>query len=129
MFQKLNPQSGVPAYQQIVGQIKHAIELGQLKAGDALPSIRQFAETVLVNPNTIVRAFRELENEGVVRSHPAFAQYMVPPRGGRNVIQTTRTDSCGARLSMLVPRLWNHSRNSGTIESSNSGGLLRGSVH
>jgi GntR family transcriptional regulator len=76
MFQKLNPQSGVPAYQQIVGQIKHAIELGQLKAGDALPSIRQFAETVLVNPNTIVRAFRELENEGVVEIRHGSGVYI-----------------------------------------------------
>jgi GntR family transcriptional regulator len=66
MLQKLSPQSGVPAYQQIVSQIKHAIELGQIEAGEPLPSIRQLAETIRVNPNTVIRAFRELEHEGVV---------------------------------------------------------------
>lgn len=76
MFQKPNPHSGIPAYQQISSQIKHAIELGQIKRGEALPSIRQMAETILVNPNTIIRAFRELEHEGIVEIRHGSGVYV-----------------------------------------------------
>ena len=76
MFQKPSLNSGIPAYQQISSQIKHAIELGQIKAGEALPSIRQMAEDILVNPNTIIRAFRELEYEGIVEIRHGSGVYV-----------------------------------------------------
>ena len=62
----LNPASGVPLYLQLIEQVKHAIESGVLAAGDQLPSVRQIAEELLINPNTVARAYRELEHEGTV---------------------------------------------------------------
>src|SRR5215469_13197074 len=62
----LNPSSGVPLYLQLMEQIKHAIETGAMRAGDQLPSVRQMAEELVINPNTVVRAYRELEHEGVI---------------------------------------------------------------
>ena len=63
---KANPSSGVPIYLQLMEQIKHAIETGALKPGEQLPSIRPLAEELLMNPNTVAKAYRELKHEGVV---------------------------------------------------------------
>jgi GntR family transcriptional regulator len=63
---KPNPSLGVPIYLQLVGQVKHAIETGALRAGDQLPSIRPLAEELVINANTVAKAYRELESEGVV---------------------------------------------------------------
>ncbi len=57
---------GVPIYQQIVDQIQYRIVSGQLRAGDELPTIRGLAESLRVNPNTVARAYRELEHDGLV---------------------------------------------------------------
>ncbi len=66
MVLHLNPASGIPLYLQLMEQVKHAIETGVLRAGDQLPSVRQIAEELLINPNTVARAYRELEHEGIV---------------------------------------------------------------
>jgi len=63
---KPNPSSGVPIYLQIMEQVKHAIETGALRPGEQLPGIRPLAEELVVNPNTVAKAYRELEHEGVV---------------------------------------------------------------
>ena len=63
---KPNPSSGVPIYLQLMEQVKHAIETGALKPGEQLPSIRPLAEELVVNPNTVAKAYRELEHEGVI---------------------------------------------------------------
>src|SRR2546421_7739823 len=62
----LTPNDGVPIYLQIVQQVKYLIASGRLAAGDELPPIRTLAERLLVNPNTVARAYRELEAAGVV---------------------------------------------------------------
>jgi GntR family transcriptional regulator len=61
-----NPASGVPIYHQLMDQIKHAITTGAIGPGDQLPSIRKVAEDLVINPNTVVKAYRELEYEGVI---------------------------------------------------------------
>jgi GntR family transcriptional regulator len=66
MHFRLNPNSGVPIYLQLMEQIKHGIETGALQPGDQLPGIRKLAETVVMNPNTVAKAFRELEHEGYI---------------------------------------------------------------
>ena len=66
LFIKPNPSSGVPVYLQLKGQIRHAVETGALRAGDALPGIRALAERLVINPNTIARVYRELEAEGLL---------------------------------------------------------------
>ena len=63
---KPNPSSGVPIYLQLMEQVKHAIETGALKPGEQLPSIRPLAEELVINPNTVAKAYRELEHDGVV---------------------------------------------------------------
>lgn len=63
---QITPQGGVPIYLQVMQQIKYLVASGRLQPGDELPSIRALAEELIVNPNTIARAYRELEIEGVV---------------------------------------------------------------
>src|SRR3984885_3276473 len=67
MILRLNQSSGVPLYLQLIEQVKHAVETGELHSGDKLPTIRQLAEDLVMNPNTVARAYRELEHEGVVQ--------------------------------------------------------------
>jgi len=66
MAVRLNPSSGTPLYLQLVEHLKHSIETGAIKAGEQLPSVRKMAEDLLINPNTVVRAYRELDSEGIV---------------------------------------------------------------
>ena len=63
---RLNPSLGTPLYLQLIEQLKHAIETGAIKAGEQLPSVRRMAEDLLINPNTVVRAYRDLEHEGIL---------------------------------------------------------------
>jgi GntR family transcriptional regulator len=63
---QLSLNDGVPIYRQIVNQVKYMVASGQLKAGTEIPPIRVLAEQLLVTPNTVVKAYRELETEGVV---------------------------------------------------------------
>lgn len=62
----ISPSDGVPIYLQIVQQVRRLVAAGELEEGEELPSIRTLAEQLVVNPNTIARAYRELETAGVV---------------------------------------------------------------
>src|SRR5581483_994190 len=62
----LDPQSGVATYLQIVRQVKDALRLGTLDVGDQLPTVREVVADLAVNPNTVAKAYRELEREGLV---------------------------------------------------------------
>src|ERR1043166_6258769 len=74
MLFRINPSSGVPIYLQLMEQVKHAIETGALQAGDQLPGIRPLSEEMVMNPNTVAKAYRELAHEGVIeRRHGAGA--------------------------------------------------------
>lgn len=66
MIFRPNAASGVPIYLQLMEQVKHAIETGALRAGDQLPGIRPLAEELVINPNTVAKAYRELEHDGVI---------------------------------------------------------------
>ena len=66
MLFRPNPASGVPIYLQLMEQVKHAIETGALRVGDQLPGIRPLAEELVINPNTVAKAYRELEHDGVI---------------------------------------------------------------
>ena len=67
MFIKPNASSGVPIYLQLMEQIKHAIEIGALRPGEQLPGIRNLAELLVINPNTVAKVYRELEHEGIIQ--------------------------------------------------------------
>jgi len=62
----IDPESGVPFYRQIIDQVQSAIADGRLNCGDQLPTVRQLAVNLKVNPNTVARAYQELEIKGVV---------------------------------------------------------------
>lgn len=64
----IDPQSGVPFYRQIIDQIQFAIGNGRLSCGDRLPTVRQLAVELKINPNTVGRAYQELEIKGVVNT-------------------------------------------------------------
>ncbi len=64
----ISPHDGIPIYRQIVNQIKRLVASERLKAGDEMPPIRHLAQQLLINPNTVARAYRELEGAGVLLS-------------------------------------------------------------
>ncbi len=76
MLIRLNPSSGVPIYLQIVEQIRHSIEIGALVEEDQLPAIRTLAEELVVSPNTVVKAYDELEQEGLIRLRHGAGAYV-----------------------------------------------------
>ncbi|MFV2068078.1 MAG: GntR family transcriptional regulator, partial [Pirellulales bacterium] len=63
---RISPDDGAPIYLQIVNQIKYLVAAGRYAPGDRLPPVRRLAEQLLVNPNTVARAYRELETAGLI---------------------------------------------------------------
>jgi GntR family transcriptional regulator len=78
MLFRLNPSVGVPIYLQLMEQVKHAIETGALQPGDQLPGIRPLAEELVMNPNTVAKAYRELEHEGVIELRHGAGAFVSP---------------------------------------------------
>lgn len=78
---RINPQSGVPMYLQLIEQVRHAIELGALRAGDQLPGIRKVAEDLVMNPNTVAKAYREMEHAGLVVLRHGAGAFVAENRG------------------------------------------------
>jgi len=72
----ISPTDGVPIYLQIVNQVKYLVSSGRLSTGEELPPIRVLAEKLLINPNTVARAYRELEMAGVVVKHRTTGTYV-----------------------------------------------------
>lgn len=81
----LDLKSGVPVYRQIVDQVRGAIAAGSLSSGDQLPTVRQMAVDLEINPNTVVRAYRELEYGGLLETHQGTGTFISDqkiPRAG-----------------------------------------------
>lgn len=76
MLIHISTKDGVPIYLQVVNQIKYLVAAGRLTAGEELPPIRVLAEQLLVNPNTIARAYRELEAAGIVEKRRTAGTYV-----------------------------------------------------
>ncbi len=92
MIFRLNPSSGIPLYLQLMEQVKHAVETGALGDGDQLPTIRKLAEDLVMNPNTVVRAYRELEHEGIVELRHGTGAFIRDSADGRaRLIQKAQT--------------------------------------
>jgi GntR family transcriptional regulator len=72
----ITPNDGVPIYRQIVSQVKHLVAAGRLAPGEELPAIRVLAGELLINPNTVVRAYLELEKDGVVVKRHGSGTYV-----------------------------------------------------
>jgi GntR family transcriptional regulator len=73
---KLDPQSGVPVYRQIIDQVQAGLACGLLARGDQLPTVRQVAVDLEINPNTVLRAYRELEIRGVLDTHQGTGTFI-----------------------------------------------------
>ena len=72
----LDPRSGVPTYLQLVQQVRHALRYGMLRPGDRLPTARAVVEDLAINPNTVLKAYRELDRAGLVRSRPGAGTFV-----------------------------------------------------
>ena len=73
----LDSRSGVPPYLQIAQQVKEAMRLGALHVGDQLPTVWEVVERVVIQPNTVFKAYRELEHEGLVASRPGHGTFVI----------------------------------------------------
>jgi GntR family transcriptional regulator len=76
MLAHVNAALGLPIYLQIESQVKHAVAAGALKQGSALPSVRKLAAELRINPNTVARAYQNLERDGVIRTVPGGGTYV-----------------------------------------------------
>src|SRR5579885_916238 len=77
MFERIDPRSPVPLYAQIAARLRVAIAADELKPGDALPSVRQLAAQLRINPATVVQAYRELEADGLVATRQGAGTFVL----------------------------------------------------
>jgi GntR family transcriptional regulator len=73
---RLDPGSGVPTYLQLVQQVEHALRLGYLKLGDQLPKVRDVVASLAINPNTVLKAYRDLETKGLAAGRPGQGTFI-----------------------------------------------------
>jgi len=73
---RIDTKSGVPFYRQIIEQVKFAIARGVLGPGDQLPTVRQLSVDLSINPNTVIRAYREMEIEGILETHQGSGTFV-----------------------------------------------------
>ena len=97
---RINSNDGVPIYLQIVNQVKHLVASGRLTPGDEIPPIRSLAEQLVVNPNTVARAYLELERAGIVTKRHGTGTYIAEP--ARLLPQRDRIRILRQRVDALV---------------------------
>jgi GntR family transcriptional regulator len=73
---RLDPSSGVPTYLQLVQQVEHALRVGQLVVGDQLPLVREVVSDLAINPNTVLKAYRDLESKGLTEGRPGSGTFV-----------------------------------------------------
>src|ERR1039458_3822121 len=107
----LDTRSGVAPYQQVVQQVRHALRLGLLDVGDQLPTVKQVVATIAINPNTVLKAYKELEHLGLVAARPGIGTF---------VTKTLRDDSLAAHgpLRHSLQRWLAQARRAGLDEES-----------
>ena len=93
---RLDPASGVPTYLQLVQQVEQALLLGYLKPGDRLPKVRDAVAELAINPNTVLKAYRELEHKGIAAGRPGQGTFI--ERGG---VQARLPELSGLRRRLL----------------------------
>ena len=85
-----NPSSGAPIYLQLMEQVKHGIETGALQPGEQLPGIRPLAVELVINPNTVAKAYRELEHDGVIELRHGAGAFVSPNARARKTTDKLR---------------------------------------
>lgn len=103
MLYRPNPALGVPIYLQLMEQVKHAIETGALRPGEQLPGIRPLAEQLVINPNTVAKAYRELEHEGVIELRQGAGAFVSAQAAARKA--TDKLRSAQPLVTALVEKL------------------------
>jgi GntR family transcriptional regulator len=103
MLFRPNPSLGVPIYLQLMEQVKHAIETGALRPGDQLPGMRPLAEELVINPNTVAKAYRELEHEGVIELRHGAGAFVAGTAGAKK--DTDKVRATQAIVSTAVEKL------------------------
>ena len=103
MLFRPNPSSGVPIYLQLMEQVKHGIETGAVRPGEQLPGIRPLAEELVINPNTVAKAYRELEHEGVIELRQGAGAFV--SASARAKKSTDRLRAGQAEVAAAVERL------------------------
>src|ERR1017187_789655 len=93
---RLDAASGVPTYLQLVHQVEHALRLGYLKLGDQLPKVRDVVASLAINPNTVLKAYRELETKGLALGRPGQGTFIQA-----TLNQVPRPELAGLRRSLL----------------------------
>src|ERR1700722_7348598 len=93
---RLDPDSGVPTYLQLVPQEEHALRLGYLQPGDQLPKVRDVVTSLTINPNTVLKAYRELEHKGLAAGRPGLGTFIedtlgVVPLGDQQALKRKLT--------------------------------------
>ena len=96
----INNASNRPVYQQIIDQIKRDVALGLLEKDDKLPTVRQLAAQLVFNPNTIAKAYRQLENEGVIVTRPGSGAFIA--QLDSNLSETVRVRLISEQLELLI---------------------------
>jgi GntR family transcriptional regulator len=99
----LNPSAGQPLYLQLIHQIRHAIETGVLQPGDALPGLRIMAQELVVSPNTVVKAYDELERDGWIDIRHGSGAYVSARRGMKP--RADRLRGAQERVRAFIARL------------------------
>jgi DNA-binding transcriptional regulator YhcF (GntR family) len=94
---RLDPASGVPTYLQLVQQVEHALRLGYLKRGDQLPKVRDAVASLAINPNTVLKAYRELEMKGLAVGRPGQGTFVQAA-----LSQVALPELAGLRKTLLV---------------------------
>jgi GntR family transcriptional regulator len=103
----LDPRSGVAPYQQLVREVRHALRLGLLREGDQLPTVKEVVGQLAINPNTVLKAYRELEHEGLVTARPGVGTFIAqtlpeaPPRAQAALRRELERALSKARLAGL----------------------------
>jgi GntR family transcriptional regulator len=77
---QVDPTSRVPIYRQLIDQVRQAVARGRLRAATRLPSVRVLSRELVVNPNTVARAYTELEREGVLNTRPGLGVFIAEPQ-------------------------------------------------
>ena len=86
---RLDPASGVPTYLQLVQQVEHALRLGYLSPGDRLPRVREVVADLAINPNTVLKAYRDLEQKGLTSGRPGQGTFIDASLGQATLPQLT----------------------------------------
>jgi GntR family transcriptional regulator len=93
---RLDPSSGVPTYLQLVHQVEHALRLGYLKPGDQLPKVRDVVARLAINPNTVLKAYRDLEMKDLAAGRPGQGTFILA-----TLSQVALAELTGLRDSLL----------------------------